>query len=133
MNLCIPVAEDKGLQSPVSSHFGSAALFVIVDTENGRLRAVPNVNQDHAHGMCRPLQSLSGEAVDGVAVGGIGRGALGRLLAAGLRVFLTESPTVDETLAAFRAGSLREATPEAACGGHGAGMRGEEPCCGKRE
>ena len=32
MNLCIPITEDQGLQSPVSGHFGSAPYFMIVDT-----------------------------------------------------------------------------------------------------
>lgn len=132
MNLCIPVTEDKGLQSPVSAHFGSAPLFVVVDTDTGGVRAIPNGNRHHDHGLCRPLESISGQAVDGVAVGGIGMGALGKLLSAGIRVFIAEGSTVEETLAAFRAGSLREATREAACGGHGAGMHGEGPCCGRR-
>ncbi len=34
MNICIPVNEDKGLQSPVCAHFGSAPAFMIVDTES---------------------------------------------------------------------------------------------------
>ncbi len=135
MNLCIPATEDRGLQSPVSAHFGSAPLFVIADTETGRLRTVPNRNLDHAHGMCQPLQALAGEGVDGVAVGGIGLGALERLQAGGIRVFLSEEPTVEATLSALKAGVLREATSATACRHHGQGSGragGAGPCGGRR-
>jgi predicted Fe-Mo cluster-binding NifX family protein len=124
MNICIPVLEDKGLGSPVSQHFGSAPLFIIVDTGSGSCRSVMNRNLDHGHGMCQPLLSLAGESVDAMVVGGIGQGALGRLQAANIRVFLSTLDTVDSTLAAFRCGTLREVTPQTACGHHGHGQQG---------
>ena len=37
MNICIPITRDNGIQSPVSLHFGSAPLFMVVDTESGSL------------------------------------------------------------------------------------------------
>ena len=125
MNICIPVLEDKGLESPVSAHFGSAPLFMIVDTESGNCRPVSNVNLDHGHGMCQPLLSLAGESVDGMVVGGIGMGALGRLQAANIGVYLSEFPTVNATLAAFKAGTLKLVTPQTACGHHGHGQQGQ--------
>lgn len=121
MKLCIPANEDQGLESPVSEHFGSAKLFVIVDTGSGAFRAVPNRNLHQGHGMCQPLRPLSGEQVDGIAVGGIGMGALGKLLAAGIKVYITRERTVGETVTALNAGTLREATPAAACSRHGHG------------
>jgi len=136
MNLCIPVTEDQGLRSPVSAHFGSAALFLIVDTDSGGCRAIPNRNAHHDHGMCQPLASLAGADIDGVAVGGIGMGALVRLQAAGIRVFISHLPTVEETVAALKTGTLAEATPATACGHHGQGPHGHGsgephgPCSG---
>jgi len=124
MNLCIPVTEDLGLQSPVSAHFGSAPVFLLVDTESGACRPLPNRNLLHEHGMCQPLRSLEGQRVDGVVVGGIGMGALRKLQAAGIDVFRSELPTVETTLAAFKAGSLRPVTPATACGHHGHGPHG---------
>ena len=44
MQICIPVVEDKGLQSRVSAHFGSAPAFMIVDTESGACRAIANTD-----------------------------------------------------------------------------------------
>jgi predicted Fe-Mo cluster-binding NifX family protein len=124
MNICVPVIEDRGLASPVSGHFGSAPLFLVVDTETGGCRAIANRDRHHDHGMCRPLSSIAGERLDGVVVGGIGRGALGKLQAAGIRVYLSEAPTVEETVAAFRAGMLREVTAAEACAHHGSGPHG---------
>jgi predicted Fe-Mo cluster-binding NifX family protein len=121
MNICIPVTQDSGLESPVSAHFGSAPLFMILDTENGSCRAVSNRNLNHSHGMCQPLASLAGERMDGMVVGGIGMGALGKLQAANIKVYLSEFPTVAATLAAFKAGSLKLVTPQTACGHHAQG------------
>lgn len=125
MKICIPVLEDKGLESPVSAHFGSAPLFMIVDTEHGSCRPVSNRNLNHGHGMCQPLRSLAGEGVDGMVVGGIGMGALGKLQAANIRVYLSKLPTVHATLEAFNAGTLKAVTSQSACGHHGHGQQGQ--------
>jgi predicted Fe-Mo cluster-binding NifX family protein len=121
MKICIPVNEDQGLKSRVSGHFGSAPLFMIVDSDTGECRAIPNQNEHHAHGMCMPLASLKGETLDGVVVGGIGMGALMKLQAGGLQVFISEYATVEEALQAFKAGKLRTMVPGMACGGHSHG------------
>ncbi len=99
----------------------SAPTFLIVDTDSGDCRAIANRNQHHNHGMCMPLASLQGEILDGIVVGGIGMGALNKLMAAGIGVFLAEHPTVTETVASFKAGTLRKMQPGMACGGHAHG------------
>lgn len=124
MNICIPVTEDLGLESPVCGHFGSAPLFMMVDTATGECRAIGNGNQHHQHGMCQPLAALAGEKVDGIVVGGIGMGALSRLMAAGIRVYLAEHPTVALAVEAWKKGTLSEVDPSMACGGHGHGGHG---------
>lgn len=124
MNICIPVTEDKGLHSPVCAHFGSAPFFLIVDSESGQCRAISNKNQHHAHGMCQPLNAIAGERVDSIVVGGIGMGALSKLMAAGMKVFLAEHPTVQQTVDALKAGKLRPVGLDRACSGHGHGSRG---------
>jgi predicted Fe-Mo cluster-binding NifX family protein len=124
MNICIPVTEDKGLESPVSAHFGSAPLFVIVDTESMACRVVPNRTHSHGHGACQPLASIAEEAVDGVVVGGIGMGALAKLQAANIRVYQAHVATVAEALTAFNGGVLPDVSPASACGNHGHGTHG---------
>jgi predicted Fe-Mo cluster-binding NifX family protein len=139
VNVCIPVIEDQGLKSRVNPHFGSAPMFVVVETESGSCRAIPNGNQHHEHGGCQPLRALAGESIDSVIVGGIGMGAVEKLRAAGIRVFMSRLETVEETLAAFKDGSLAEATPATACAHHGhgphahghSGSGGEERCHGR--
>jgi len=121
MKVCIPVNEDRGLDSPVCGHFGSAPLFLVVDTETSACRALPNGNQHHAHGMCRPLDALRGEQLDALVVGGIGLGALTRLRESGLDVWISAQPDVKATLAALADGSLRRADPAGACAHHGQG------------
>lgn len=121
MRICIPVEDDLGLQSPVCAHFGSAPAFMIVDISSGDCRTIPNNNQHHGHGMCMPLALLQGEAIDGMVVGGIGMSALGKLNAANIGVYLAEHATVGETVAAFRAGTLKAVQPGMACAHHGQG------------
>ena len=121
MNVCIPILSDQGLASEVSPHFGSAPAFLIVDVETGACRCVVNGNAHHAHGMCSPLASLAGESIDRMVVGGIGMGALNRLAAANIEVYLAQHPTVAETLAAMKAGTLEKVRPDMACAHHGHG------------
>jgi predicted Fe-Mo cluster-binding NifX family protein len=119
MNLCIPVDDDQGLHSPVCAHFGSAPAFLIVNTDTESCRAIPNRNLHHAHGQCMPLAALQGERIDGAVVGGIGMGALQKLNAADILVYASEHATVAETVAAWRAGTLKLVQPHMACRQHG--------------
>ena len=124
MNICIPITQDNGIRSPVSLHFGSAPIFMVVDTESGTCRAITNGNLHHDHGMCQPLSQLAGEKLDAMVVGGIGMGAVSKFNAASIRVFFSDHSTVEETVAAFKSGTLREVTPAMACAGHGNGHHG---------
>jgi predicted Fe-Mo cluster-binding NifX family protein len=92
---------------------------MVVDTERGSCRAITNRNLHHDHGMCQPLGQLAGESLDAMVVGGIGMGALGKLKAANIRVYFSEHATVEETITAFKTGTLREVTPATACAHHG--------------
>ena len=118
MNLCIPVEEDRGLDSSVCAHFGSAPAFLLVDTETRACTSIVNTNAHHAHGMCQPLAVLAGHPVEAMVVGGIGMGALYRLRAGGIEVYLAEYPTVGETVQAFAEGRLAPVPADRACAGH---------------
>ena len=125
MNVCIPIAKDRGLESKVFPHFGSAPMFLVVDTESRSCRAISNAGALHAHGACSPLTALAGERVDRVIVGGIGPGALARLAASRIPVHQAGAVTVGEALEALAAGALQEVGEEGACrDGHGAGHGG---------
>jgi predicted Fe-Mo cluster-binding NifX family protein len=124
MNVCIPIKKDKGLQSNICEHFGSAPAFLLVDTSTRDVKPLVNRNQHHEHGQCRPLQALAGETVDAIIVGGIGRGAYTGLTRAGIQVLLSTQRTVEEALDALAAGELRAMDASGLCGGHAQGMHG---------
>jgi predicted Fe-Mo cluster-binding NifX family protein len=123
MNICIPVIQDSGLESPVSKHFGLAPLLMVVNTENGNCRVVLNRNHNYLHWRCQPLLSLAGKHIDGMIVGGIGMGALEKIQAAHVNVYLSEFETVAATIAAYKAGRLKLVTSQTACCLHGGRRR----------
>ena len=118
MKVCIPVEEDQEFSSRVCSHFGSAPIFMLIDTDTSDCEAVLNTNQHHAHGMCMPLRVLQGKKFDALVVKGIGMGALGKLNASGIDVYMAAHATVGETIDALQAGSLKRMEPSMACPGH---------------
>jgi len=125
MKICFPVQNDAGIESIMYDHFGSAPVFVVVDTDSGTLTSITNNDLDHVHGACNPLKALGGHPVDGIVVGGIGAGSLGILNKTGVRVFKSQADTVKENIACFEAKELTEFATRHACGGHADG----KSCC----
>lgn len=121
MKICFPVQNDKGMDSTVYNHFGSAPVFVVIDTEKASVASVINRDQHHVHGACNPLKALDGHQVDAVVVGGIGAGALTRLNQAGITVHRSQAETVRENVALFAEKRLPELSVQGCCGGHGSG------------
>jgi len=109
------------LESRVYGHFGSAPVFVLVDSETMVVESLGNRDQGHVHGQCQPMQALAGSRPDAVVVGGIGAGALVGLRQAGIRVYQAAGGTVAETVDLLKSGVLKEIALENACGGHGHG------------
>jgi predicted Fe-Mo cluster-binding NifX family protein len=118
MKICFPVQNDKGIDSLVYSHFGSAPAFVIVDTESQSVKSLSNGDRHHEHGACNPVMALNNEQVDAIVVGGIGGGALNKLNQKGIKVFRAQQPTINENVALFSAGALLEFTLQHTCSGH---------------
>jgi len=118
MIICIPVQEDRGLDSPVCAHFGSAPAFMLADTKARTVSVIENDNSHHAHGMCQPLAMLAGHQFDAVVVGGIGAGALGKLQAGGITVYRATGGTVAEVIEAVESGIMEVMSLQGACGGH---------------
>jgi predicted Fe-Mo cluster-binding NifX family protein len=69
MKIAFPVIENKGIDSDVHGHFGSAPFFVFVDLDTDSIETFENPDQDHDHGACNPMSALGGRQVDGVVVG----------------------------------------------------------------
>ncbi len=119
MRICFPVQHDEGFESQVYNHFGSAPMFVVVDTETNVAGIIKNQDRHHVHGACNPIQALDNQKVDAVVVGGIGAGALGKLNKSGIRVYRAQSQTIKENIALFTSRSLPEFTLQGCCGGQG--------------
>lgn len=121
MRVCFPVQADNGMDSMVYNHFGSAAAFIIVDTEQEGAAAINNSDIHHEHGACNPIMALGSSRVDAVVVGGIGTGALRKLNADGIRVYRSMEATVKNNLDLLKENSLPELTLDHTCGGHQGG------------
>jgi predicted Fe-Mo cluster-binding NifX family protein len=119
MKICFPVQVNEGLASDVYGHFGSAPMFVVVNTDTGEVTSINNSDQIHEHGSCNPVAGLGGHQVDAIVVGGIGRGALHKLNVSGLRVFQAQQGSIDKNMELFKADDLPEFMPGHSCGGHG--------------
>ncbi|MBW1720623.1 MAG: NifB/NifX family molybdenum-iron cluster-binding protein [Deltaproteobacteria bacterium] len=119
MRIAFPVVSDKGLESPVYGHFGSAPCFVIFDSERDGIETVENRDSHHPHGQCQPLKALGEIPVDAVVVGGIGGGALRRLQAEGIKVYRAVEGDVRTNLEMIQTGKLPEFLSNMTCAGHG--------------
>ena len=118
MKICFPVEKDEGFDSNVYNHFGSAPIFMVVDTETNSLRTISNRDQHHAHGACNPMKALDNQHVDAIVVGGIGAGALTRLNQMGISVHRSLGVTVRSNLELFVSRRLPQLTMQGCCGGH---------------
>jgi len=121
MKVGFPVQKDEGIESQVYGHFGSAPVFIVVNTEEKGVYRVDNRDLHHLHGACNPVMALGGQKVDALVVGGIGGGALMKLNAMGIKVYEAGTRTVKENLALFRENKLQELTMDHSCRAHEGG------------
>lgn len=121
MKVCFPVQSNKGIDSMVYNHFGSAPFFVIVDLNSNEVIEIINNDQHHEHGACNPIKALQGQVVDAIVVAGIGAGALIRLNMSGIKVYKANALTVQNNIEMIKTQSLSELTIQHCCGGHGHG------------
>lgn len=118
MKIAFPTQDDRGLESQVFGHFGSADFFIVAEPDNDTVETVANKDREHDQGQCQPLSALGRVDVYAVAVGGIGGGALRKLQAAGIKIFRAVEGTVRENLDLIKAGRLPEFTADQTCAGH---------------
>jgi len=118
MKICFPVEENKGLESAVYGHFGSAPGFVTFDTETEEAGFINNRDINHAHGQCNPAAALSGNDVDAVIVGGIGQGAISKLTASGIAVLRSKAGVVMDDIKLFIDEELEMMSLQGSCSHH---------------
>lgn len=118
MKVCIPIKENKGLDSTAYNHFGTAPFFLIYDLENEEIKVIENGDLNHSHGMCQPLKALGGENVDAILVGGIGAGALMKLNNQGIKAYKVTSETVLKNIELLKNNKLGEFSANNSCNHH---------------
>lgn len=118
MKICIPIIEDRGFDSAVNPHFGSAPAFFIYDTVHKTYTVASNGDHDHQHGMCQPVAAIQGLEIDVVVCAGMGFRAVQRLNQAGVRVYRIQKESVGEVIKEFDLDTLSELTDEQACTEH---------------
>jgi predicted Fe-Mo cluster-binding NifX family protein len=119
MKVGFAVQFNKGLESTVYGHFGSAPAFVIVDTDLNQVSGIDNTDAHHVHGACNPIMALGGNSIDVMIVGGIGAGAIVKLNAMGVKVFRAGAATVNENIALLNESRLQELSMNDSCREHG--------------
>jgi predicted Fe-Mo cluster-binding NifX family protein len=129
LNICIPIQEDKGLKSEICIHFGSAARFIVVDTDTLAYRVV-STGIEAAEG--NPVDLITRDPIDSVVVGGIGVRSLCDLREAGVDVVSTREDRVDDIVASFKEGDVNEINLDHTCRlqQRGRGFRGFGGCGG---
>lgn len=118
MKIAFPVTENKGIDSDVHGHFGSAPFFVFMDLDTDSVETFENPDQGHEHSSCNPLAALGGRRVDGVVVGGIGGGALKKLNNDGVTVYRAIEGCVGENARLIKSGNMPVFEPSQVCGHH---------------
>lgn len=120
MNICIPILDNNGLESTVSSHFGQALFFIVIDDKTNEIKTVQNTAKGGHQGAAGPTpgQLIMEQDVDVVLCGGLGVRAVRMFEQAGIHVFNQASGTVTDALTAYKNGKLPEATDATACQKH---------------
>ena len=111
MIFAVAVTQDAGLDSIVDPRFGRARDFLIVDSETGATRLVPNTqNLNAAQGAgIQSAQNVVTEGAQAVITGHCGPKAFAVLMQAEIKIFLASKLTIKDALAKISAGELTPA------------------------
>ena len=88
MKIGITLNDDQGLKSEVCAHFGQCAYFLIVETDNGKIKnsmVVPNT-AIHGGGGCQAVGEILKYKITHVIAGGMGMGAQQKFADAGVPI-----------------------------------------------
>lgn len=118
MKVCIPIETNDGIKSKVFGHFGSAAHFIIYDTETKNFTIIDNSDKNHMHGMCHPLKVLENQTINAVICRGMGARAVQKLNEGGIKVYRASAETAEEIIENYEQDKLEEITVDNACIDH---------------
>jgi predicted Fe-Mo cluster-binding NifX family protein len=128
MRIAISAGESKGLDSPVSPHFGRCPFFVLVDVEGQEVKAIQTVPNPY-YGHHEPGQVpgfVHSQKADVMLTGGMGGRAVGFFGQYGIQAVTGAAGSVRHALEQFLSGDLAGAAPcrESVEHGHGEGHQG---------
>jgi predicted Fe-Mo cluster-binding NifX family protein len=118
MKICMPVLDDKGTDSIVYGHFGSAPFFALFDTETNEISIVNNSLGEHEHGQCMPVDAIKKTGAEAVLCKGMGMRAANMLIQAGITPFMVEAGTVAEAIVQYKANNVTTLDANNACQHH---------------
>jgi len=119
MKICMPVLDDKGMDSVVFGHFGSAPFFAVLDSETSAITIVKNGVGEHEHGQCMPVDAIKKTGAEAVLCKGMGLRAANLLIEAGITPYMVEAGTVGEAIAHYKAKNVTLMDASKACQHHG--------------
>jgi predicted Fe-Mo cluster-binding NifX family protein len=103
-------AQGKEFSSEIDLRFGRAKWLIVVDTETGDCEAhdnIVNLNAVQGAGI-QTGQNIANLGADVVITGNVGPNAFKTLNTANVKVFLSETQTVQDAIDLFKAGKLKE-------------------------
>lgn len=109
--IAMPVDDDKGLNSPISGHFGRAKFYALYDTQHKNIRIIPNTSK-HMGGSEEPPVFIRNQGAEEVITSGIGPHALELFQKFKIKVYAGAQGTIKTTLESYTTKKLPFATAE---------------------
>ena len=75
MKICVPTEDNRGLESRLYGHFGSAPFLAFVDTASESVEMLENSGHHRVHGQCTPVGRIDADKTDAVVCQGMGKRA----------------------------------------------------------
>ena len=97
MRILIPVLENRGKESRVSSHFGRAPYFALYNSETEKLEIIEN-KSEHFGGFGRPAENMLKYKPDVVFALGMGPRAVELLRSNNIKIETGDYETVQEII-----------------------------------
>ena len=106
MRICLPVIEDRGMDSRISEHFGKTPLFAFYDDETQKLEII-KINGKHGGGRLTPAEIILAAGVDLLLCANLGSKAVQVLSNHGVDVLTGARGPIAEVLESFKKGELK--------------------------
>ena len=107
----IPIQNDDGLNSKISSHFGKAPFYLLFNISSKTANVIKNTS-NHYGGKEHPPVLLKNAGVQILLAGGMGGNARKIFEKNNIKVYYGAINTAKETLELYEAGKLSEIPPD---------------------